>query len=239
MRYLGGKFRIAKDLTAVMAPVIAKADKYIEPFVGAANVLVNVNHPRRFASDANPYLITLWQHMQLGWEPPNSMSEDEYHRLKVLRDVTDPLTAFAGFGMSFAGKWFAGYCRSSGTRQYARAAARGLVAKRRNIKEVSFTCRGYETWTEGAGAVYYCDPPYSGTTGYNAVGAFDSAAFYDWCRERAEDGATVFVSEYTAPDDLWCVWDRPVKTDMHGAGRNDSRSERLFMLGGDPMDLFI
>ena len=50
-------------------------------------------------------------------------------------------------------------------------------------------------------SVIYCDPPYAGTAEYKE-GAFNHAAFWQWCRTQNNP---VFVSEYNAPDDFKIV----------------------------------
>lgn len=39
----------------------------------------------------------------------------------------------------------------------------------------------------------------------------------------------MFVSEYSAPDYAECIWEKSVKTDMHGKGR-EGRVEKLFLV---------
>ena len=53
--------------------------------------------------------------------------------------------------------------------------------------------------------VIYCDIPYKGTQGYHHDGdkiEFDHNEFYDWVREKSNQGYSIFISEYECPDDL-------------------------------------
>ena len=53
--------------------------------------------------------------------------------------------------------------------------------------------------------VIYCDIPYKGTKEYYNDGKkieFDYNKFYDWVREKSNQGYSIFISEYECPDDF-------------------------------------
>lgn len=53
--------------------------------------------------------------------------------------------------------------------------------------------------------VIYCDIPYKGTKEYYHDGKkieFDHSKFYDWVREKSNQGYNIFISEYECPDDF-------------------------------------
>jgi DNA adenine methylase len=183
----------------------------------------------RLASDASPYLFSLYAALRQGWEPPTEVSEELYQILKQTKDPSNPLTAFVGYGCSFGGVFFSNPARGE-DRNYAQEARNSLLKKFSRCQEVTFAHCSYERLTPGASLVY-CDPPYANTTGYSAVGAFDHVAFWEKCRQWTRDGATVLVSEYTAPEDFKVVWSIETKTDMHGEGRK-GRTEKLFEWAG-------
>lgn len=223
MQYLGGKFRIAKPLSAYLES--RRAGRYfVEPFCGGLNVTAAMEG-ERLATDASPYLFSLYSALRAGWDPPTSMSEEEYASIRARKDPEDPLTAFAGYGCSFGGKWFGGFCRDGTDRNYVSGARNGLLKKMSKCEESTFALCSYERLSP-EGCLIYCDPPYAATTGYGAVGAFDSAAFWAVVREWSKKN-TVLVSEYAAPEDFRCVWSIETKTDMHGEGRK-GRTEKLF-----------
>ncbi len=81
------------------------------------------------------------------------------------------------------------------------------------------------------GALVYCDPPYKGTTGYGAVGEFDSNEFWSVMRQWSRHNK-VYISEYQAPFDFTCVLEIPTKLDIrNAAGEKEPRLERLFTFG--------
>ena len=108
MRYLGGKARLRDQI----APIINSIDAsiYLEPFCGACWVGEKVTIKHRILSDANKYLIAMWQALQKGWEPPKECCELEY---QMIRDDTsdEALHGFIAFACSFGGKWWGGYAR--------------------------------------------------------------------------------------------------------------------------------
>lgn len=228
MQYLGGKTRIVKPLGTYL--VSRQGDRsFVEPFCGALNVTAAMSGPR-IASDFSPYLFSLYSALRIGWDPPAEVSEELYQALKQANDPSNPLTAFVGYGCSYSGKFFGGYARDNTGRNYASNARNSLLKKFNRCQEVTFAHCSYERLNPGASLVY-CDPPYANTAGYNAVGAFDHVAFWEKCRQWTRAGATVLVSEYTAPQDFKVVWSIETKTDMHGEGRQ-GRTEKLFEWAG-------
>lgn len=232
MRYMGGKFHIAAALGGEINIRRAPGQPYWEPFVGAGWVLDRVPGGPRYASDKNEKLIALWQALQAGWVPPAILTEKEYNRIKANQNRVDPaLVAFVGFGLSFAGKWFGGYAREDATRKYAKNARNSLLKLR--IAGVTFFHAdfiGHEPPEEEM--MIYCDPPYAGTTGYQAVGLWNPTHFWWWVRQLGEQGHTVLVSEYQAPDDFTCIADFAKVTEMRTAkGGREHRTEKLFVHG--------
>ena len=75
----------------------------------------------------------------------------------------------------------------------------------------------------------YCDPPYQGTTKYATKG-FDHEDFWQWCREMKAQGHTIFISEYNAPDDFKCVWEKEVINGFGGKANSNKGTEKLFTL---------
>ncbi len=233
MQYLGGKFRIAKEVCDVINSLLSNFEYYIEPFVGGANIVCGVVHPKRLAMDANEALITMYQALQNGWEPPEFVSEDEYAELKATQDSQNPLTAFAGFGCSFGGKWFGGYA-GKGNRNYALNAKNSLGKKITALKNVKFVAGDYTSFVYPQNSLIYCDPPYADTTGYDGVkGKFNSDVFWDWCRRQSQTGNFVLVSEYSAPSDFMSILTIETKTDMRTkSGAKSVRREELWMYVG-------
>lgn len=52
---MGSKQRIAKDLIPILTKHLTADRWYVEPFSGGMNMICNINHPNRIASDKNNY----------------------------------------------------------------------------------------------------------------------------------------------------------------------------------------
>ena len=227
MQYLGGKKRIAKQIVEFITPYLENKDYYLEPFVGSCAIIENIKNIKRYGSDYNEYLIELYRALQNGWIPPEILSEDEYLYVKNNKDENKPLTAFVGIGCSYAGKWFAGYCRNKMMRNYAKSCHDVLLQQLPKIKDIEFSYADYKTYNPN-NAMIYCDPPYVNTTKYGLFKGFDHVEFWDIMRKWSEHN-TVFISEYIAPDDFKCVLEIETKTSLRDKnGKVILRIEKLF-----------
>ena len=231
MKYLGGKFRIAKQIGSYLNQVIKdKSPKaYIEPFCGSCWITQEItNAIPRIASDVHPDLMMLWKELKNGWVPPETISEEQY---KILKDTPpSALRGFAGFGCSFSGKWFGGYARcKTGPRNYCGEAKRTLLKKIDKLKDVNFECCSYDKLLP-KGCLIYADIPYFSTTSYSGTDKFDHEKFYDWARLMSKNNL-IYISEYTMPADFKCVLEIQTKTDMSNKdGKKENRIEKLFTI---------
>lgn len=214
MRYLGGKSRIARHI----APFIGDGILY-EPFVGAFNIVPSCNVSHAVCSDIHPGLIRLYKAVQQGWVPPDTISHDEYHAMKAVKDDS-PLGVFASFAASFGGKEWGGFARDrTGKRDLSAESAVAFRRKIPFIKAAEFHCLPYYDVVPYSGSVLYCDPPYKGTVGYK-TGDFNTDEFVLWCNYHADRGVRVLVSEFHNPDPgRWAVlWQRCRKTSIDKNG---------------------
>jgi DNA adenine methylase len=205
VQYLGGKFKQASWLCAILEAERKPGQRFVDVFTGGANIVAGMgDHGPRVANDGCEPLITLYRAWLDGWRPPAEVSEQLYHEVKAKRDPTDPLTAFVGFGCAFGAKWFGGYARDNpahGTR-YCQMATRGLERKLTRCQDVSFVCSDFADLEILPGDLVYCDPPYRGTTAYGYFRGFDYDRYLSKLTEWSVI-ADVFVSEYAAQSSTW------------------------------------
>jgi DNA adenine methylase len=236
MQYLGGKSRIAKQLCAAINPARAGRTCW-DAFCGGLSVSAELAKGGDVIStDSNLALISLYQAVVAGWDPPSVVTEEEYQAAKALPD-TDPQKAFIGFGCAFGGKWFGGYARPSKTHStvYANSARNSLIADCSVLK--TFECLDFLDVHPNDGVVandpteicLYLDPPYAGTESYAAVGGFDHALFWDRAIEWAK-WTDVFVSEYACPLALVPVLEFSNDLSLAKGQTKDTRTERLYHL---------
>lgn len=234
MQYMGGKSRIAKQVAATILASTNERSYYFEPFVGAGSVAAQMvpHFKRAYLSDASPDLIALWEALQRGWTPPENVTEDMYAFQR--NAPVSALRGFVGYGCSFGGKWFGGYARHSGKccpipTSSAIHSSSSLVRKAGRVSGANFFCLDYRDLLIPNGSVVYCDPPYAGTTGYGHTGAFDSDEFWKWVTSMAHY-ATVFVSEYSAPDGWHSAWSAAARMNLRADDNVSKATEHLWTL---------
>jgi len=236
MKYMGSKARFAKEILNVISSYVETKDKtLVEPFAGGMNFTsaAKVYFKSRIANDVNPYLIAMWKALQEGWVPPESISKEFYLQCKV-GDCKDHERGYVGFNCSYSGKWFGGYAgvtqTKSGVRDYQKEAFKNVTEQLIDMQDVYLSCKPYSEIDIPINSVVYCDPPYFGTTKYKDD--FDHNAFWTWVRDISKSHL-VFVSEYTAPEDFKCIWEKSAKSSLSANGKsggNKESVERLFIL---------
>ena len=231
MKYMGSKNRIAKHLLPIMLE--NRGDRtWVEPFVGGANMIDKVDG-KRIGSDFNEYVISLFTGIQNGFIPPNEVSEEEYKQARLNREVT-PLVSFIGFGCSYSGKWFGGYARGNTNkglpRNYCLESKKNILKQAKNLKDVKFIHSSYQDLEIPPNSLIYCDPPYEGTTKYKD--GFSHADFWEWCRNKTKEGHQVYISEYNAPNDFKCIWEKEVNSSLTKDTGSKKATEKLFVYCG-------
>lgn len=244
MRYLGGKKRLAKRIASILDDHREEGQPFVDVFCGLLSVSVAMpNRGPAVANDGCAPLINMYDAWRKGWRPPGEVSEDLYLQLKEKQDPKDPLTAFAGFGLSWGGKWFGGYARAkvkTGTRSippssytgpteplnYAELSGRSLNKTLGQCGHVRFSCKSFYH-VDTKDSLVYCDPVYRNTTKYGYFGFFAHTDFESCAQEWADSGAVVFVSEYAKQQETWeQVAEWPSKKNIAKA----TRTERLFLI---------
>ena len=217
MRYFGGKVRISKNLTLFINNQLKENQTFVDLFCGSCNVISKIDNNRlRIANDKHYYLIEMWKELQKGWLPPKSLTKEEYKYIKNNKDEKPYLTAFVGFGCSFAGKWFGGYAHAD-KRNYCLNDYNSVLNKLKNLKNVMFYNLDYSEVDIPKGSFVYCDIPYKNATPYckKEVGEFNHEEFYQWVRENSNK-YEIYVSEYkeNVPNDFEIVWEQNSKKDI-------------------------
>lgn len=232
MHYFGGKVRIAKDLSIYLNSVLKENQPFVDLFCGSCNIISKIDNNRlRIANDKHYYLIEMWKALQNGWKMPNEISEEEYQYIKNNKDEKPYLTGFVGFGCSYSGKWFGGYCRDNTNRNYCLNAKNSNLKILKKINNVVFYNKDYKDVEIPFGSLIYCDIPYKNTTQYckNEVGAFNHDEFYQWVRENS-DKYEIYISEYkeNIPNDFEIVWEKTSRKDIRN--RNNEQEKTIEVL---------
>lgn len=231
MKYMGSKNRIAKEIL----PIILKDRKpnqcYVEPMVGGGNLIDKVEG-FRIGADLNPYVIEALKLIRDNPESlPDHVTEEYYQELKSKKELNG-VTGVIGFEMSFGAKWFGGYRREvKGVNDKAneltqtRRMINRINLQSPNLKDCLFINSSYQLLDIPKESIIYCDPPYEGTTKYKD--GFNHSDFWEWVRTKSLEGHSVFVSEYNAPDDFICVWQKDIVNSLKAS--RETETEKLFI----------
>lgn len=231
MKYMGSKARIAKHIL----PIILKDRKlnqyYIEPFVGGANVIDKVDG-LRIGADANKYLIKA---LKLIRDEPlripknnNEYTEEMFEKAK-LGQLEDSVDCFAMFQYSFGSMFKGSWAKNKRNTDYVKECVKNVLIQSQNIQDVEFIHSCYQDLEIPNNSIIYCDPPYENTAQYKGANTFNHLEFWQWCRDMSSKGHKVFVSEYNAPNDFKCIWEKEI---LSTAGKSNIKkaTEKLFSI---------
>ncbi len=235
MKYMGSKNRHAKELLPIILKDRGPDQFYVEPFVGGCNMIDKVDG-NRIGSDIDIHLISLFHHVIAGGILPEYICEDTYTKARNnTGDFELWEIGWIAFGCSYNGKKFGGFAGKIVTkegehRNYQDECKRNLYRQVENLKEVRLGVQNYWKLVHlPRESIIYCDPPYEGTTTYKGTPTFDHILFWQWCRNMTEVGHQVFVSEYNAPADFKCVWEKQVNNSLTKDTGGKQAVEKLFI----------
>ena len=238
MKYMGGKAKIANDIIDIILKNRFDEQLYWEPFVGGCNLIDKISG-KRMASDNNVYLIEMWKKLSdCHNDLPKLIDKQLYNEARdnyngKINTMPIYLIGWIGFMASFNGRFFdGGYSGITDKRNYIDEQIRNTLKQVDQIKDIKFLYGTYyeisKKLTEPT--LIYCDPPYKNTKQYSTSKNFDHDYFWEWCRNMNEQGHTVYISEYSAPDDFVCVWQKEITNSM--ATKNTYKPiEKLFIYG--------
>lgn len=233
MKYMGSKARFSKEILPIILKDRTADQWYIEPFAGGMNAICEVQG-NRIANDIHYYLIQMWRELVGGWIP-KKITKEEYSEVRTDQSKYPAyFVGWVGFNCSYSGKWFGGFAGETNTkigtvRDYQTEAINNVAKQVKKMKGVIFQNKPYYELELPPNSIVYCDPPYEGTTKY--ANDFDHNLFWNWVRNISKQGHTVFVSEYNAPADFECVWQKYAKSSLSANGKiggNKVSVEKLF-----------
>lgn len=115
MKYMGSKSRISKNIAPIIQSYIDNNDikKYVEPFVGGANMIDKIICDKKYGSDSNNYLIALLKHVQEEKKLYDCVDKETYSKARDCFNSNSNVfeeweLGNIGFLASFNGRWFDG-----------------------------------------------------------------------------------------------------------------------------------
>jgi len=227
---MGSKNRIAKEILPIMLKERG-GRTWVEPFVGGANMIDKVQG-KRIGADINPYLIdalvTIRDCVADLPKNNNQFTEDDYKALRKNDDYK--YKGYAGFAFSYSGKWLGGWCRDGlNKRDYVNESYKNAINQSPLLQGVKLVKESYLDLQIPDNSLIYCDPPYqTEATKGKYKDDFNHERFWQWCRDMATKGHIVYVSEYNAPADFECVWQKEINQRMNNNVETSKAVEKLF-----------
>lgn len=245
MKYMGSKNRFAKELLPIILKDRGLNQWYVEPFAGGMNLIDKVGG-NRIANDISTELIEMWKALVDGWKPPHRVSKEEYtHARENKKEYKPHILGWIGFRCSFSGDFFNGGCagdypesrrnKNGVLPNYQQESINSTKKQLPKLKGVKFENKQYSELEIPTNSIIYCDPPYEGTTKYVGRNSFNHLNFWEWCRTKTKEGHQVFVSEYNAPSDFKCIWEKETKSQLSANGKsggNKTSTEKLYVYCG-------
>lgn len=228
-----------------LLPILTKdADEetvFVDLFAGGCNVVSEIPIQTKIAVELNKYVIALWQELQKNGMKniPLGVSEEMYNNVKQSYNQKDGrfkdyIIGYVGTCCSFGGSWFNGYARFNPNKNedHIAEAYRGLkeqVEKFKFLDKTMFINESYESVPLFKNEIVYCDPPYASTKRYESD--FDNDAFWEWARTASSKVKRLYISEYEAPDDFECIWQKEKKDSLgrKKGKKQNTKIEKLFV----------
>jgi DNA adenine methylase len=235
MKYMGSKARFSKEILSITLQGRKPNQYYVEPFVGGCNIIDKVQG-NRIGSDNNKYLISLWKGLQENRELIMEISRELYSEARTEFNNNRNIKfdnfelGWIGFMGGFNGRFYnGGYSGTHKDRNYVAEQIRNTLKQKELIKDILFFNCDYSNLDIPKESIIYCDIPYQGTKEYDAKNKFDYIRFWDWCRLMSVLGHKVYVSEYNAPIDFECIWEKKVNVSIR-PNKTLQQTEKLFRL---------
>jgi len=177
LKWAGGKY----GLSDVIAKMLPRGDRLVEPFVGAGSVFLNTDYSKYLLNDINQDLINLYQFLKDQpqvfiddaaklFTPEHNQAECYYQLRKEFNGTTDSYYRSLLF-LYMNRHGYNGLCRYNKSggynvpfgkykRPYFPEAELAYFAEK--AQKATFVCQGYRQifTTAEKGDVFYCDPPY-------------------------------------------------------------------------------
>ena len=245
--YHGSKKRIGEKLAQVIYDFSNQVENklnikfkgYCEPFVGMTGVFRHIpelfkDHKPKLkykAGDKNESVILMWKKAQKGWLPPSYVSENVYNKYK--KQVSSSAEkGYIGHQFSFGGQYFKGYFGKYSKINKNNKTPEDIVKISNILKDVDFSSGDYTNFSNLKGWILYLDPPYSKYSYYPdekyRTTKFDTDKFWEWACKMSKDNL-VFISEYSAPIDVFLVYSKEHKLSGININGRD-RVENLYVM---------
>lgn len=237
MKYIGSKAKIAKEIVPIIQKYINdnNISTYKELFVGGANVIDKIKCKLKIASDIDDGLIELYKTTINNPEAlemlPQRLEREDYYKIRdsiiYAKWYRYAVLLFGSYNSRIYGGCYGAYAKTKDgkIRDYYRESINNYKKQIPSLKDIVFTDGDYRNFNNNQSLIY-CDIPYKNSIGFKSE--FNHEEFWAWAEEQSKNNI-IIVSEYEAPENWKCIWQKQVKT--HQNNRNKLvKTEKLFIL---------
>ena len=230
---MGSKRKICKHISSIILKDRKPEQYYAEPFCGGCNYITYVDG-KKIMSDINPFLVEMWKGLLEGESYPDTISRETYNEVRNAYKEQDYTTysiselGWIGYMGSYNGLFYHSFSSiGSNGSGYVKTSITNIMKQIPLLYGCEFSCCSYDSLEIPEHSIIYCDIPYKGTKDYGVK--FDYPKFYEWCFSKKSEGHTVFISEYSKPQEFTCVWSMEISNslDRYSIVRG-KRTEKLF-----------
>lgn len=221
---MGSKSRIVNEILPIILKERKEGQWFVDLFCGSCHVIENVEG-KRIANDKNKYLIAMWNGLIENKERPKIITKELYSKARneynngTNIEFDDFMIGWIGWMGSYNGRFFdggySGHNAGETKRDYISEQIKNTENQINALNGVKFFSKDYAEFNFKEPCLIYCDIPYKDTKQYSTSKGFDYDKFWQWCREMTIKGHTVFISEYQAPSDFTCMWEKQVTNSMN------------------------
>lgn len=113
-------------------------------------------------------------------------------------------------------------------RDYQIESYKNVNILRQKIEKIVFTNKDYENMVIPGQSIIYRDPPYQEVTQYEEK--FNHEWFFLWCEKIKSLGHSIFISEYSMPNNFKEIFSFKKRTPLSHGMSNKPITEKLFTL---------
>ncbi len=196
-------------------------------------MIEHIDCKNKIGGDINEYLIAMWNALKNGYKPPKDVSKEEYTRVKDnISAYPKEYVAIVGFCATYNAGWFRRYggkatTKSGKVRNYYDEAIRNIQKQLPSVMDVDFKHCDYKEFSNSENTLIYCDIPYESSSYEMYQESFNHEEFWGWVRLMSENNI-VLISEYYAPDDFECIFEKQLTTTFDNKQRKKD-TEKLFI----------
>ena len=211
--------------------------KYLEPFVGGANMITEIDWDKKIGADINAPLINLLIHFRDNDVKFFEVTKEQYYyfKEKFKNGLGDWIIGYVGFFASYLSKFYGSY---DNRESHLKASFNSLYkqSKKDGFKKIKFICASFEKLSI-SNSLIYLDPPYQNTSKYTYTKLIDYELLWSKCYEWSQAGNTILLSELEAPDFFDCVFSKDFNYSL--GGNTVQKIEKLFIFNKEKYEVML